>query len=229
MPSSIFPRASRSRNPSSRKSGLDVPTSATFAHTLIIAEELSSVRYVNEYNSSVAGEQPAFLNDVVEVFARNAASVEFSNMQDLGQNVWNVTNKNAVHEKDSSVTWVMADLGSKVTLANIGASLRGNGSVAELVGVFFADHDQRFSMNTLSDHDAIATNAETLVKGVLTDKSRVEFRGHDSRAAQSAADGLLPLGSHPAFEQRVPSGVHPWPGNWRERGQCQPRCHDRAD
>ncbi|MEO8953545.1 MAG: Fe-S cluster assembly protein SufD [Ktedonobacteraceae bacterium] len=156
---------------------LDVPTSATFAHTLIIAEELSSVRYVNEYNSSVAGEQPAFLNDVVEVFARNAARVEFSNMQDLGQNVWNVTNKNAVHEKDGSVTWVMADLGSKVTLANIGASLRGNGSVAELVGVFFADHDQRFSMNTLSDHNAIATNAETLVKGVLTDKSRVEFQG----------------------------------------------------
>ena len=102
--------------------------------------------------------------------ARNAARVEFSNMQDLGQNVWNVTNKNAVHEKDGSVTWVMADLGSKVTLANIGAALRGNGSVAELVGVFFTDHDQRFSMNTLSDHNAIATNAETLVKGVLTDQ-----------------------------------------------------------
>jgi len=156
---------------------LDVPASATFAHTLIIAEELSSVRYVNEYSSSFEGEQPAFLNDVVEIFAGNAARVEFSNMQDLGQNVWNVTNKNAVHDKDSSVSWVMADLGSKVTLENIGASLRGNGSVAELVGVFFADHDQRFSMNTLSDHAAVATNAETLVKGVLTDKSRVDFEG----------------------------------------------------
>jgi len=32
-------------------------------------------------------------------------------------------------------------------------------------------------MKTLSDHDAIATNAETLVKGVLTDRSRVEFEG----------------------------------------------------
>jgi Fe-S cluster assembly scaffold protein SufB len=91
--------------------------------------------------------------------------------------VWNVTNKNAVHEKDGSTTWVLADLGSKVNLANIGASLRGNGSVAELVGVFFTDQDQRFSMHTLSDHAAIATNAETLVKGVLTDKSRVEFEG----------------------------------------------------
>jgi Fe-S cluster assembly protein SufD len=91
--------------------------------------------------------------------------------------VWNITHKNAVHQKDGSTTWVMADLGSKVTLAHIGATLSGNGSAAELVGVFFTDHDQRFSIQTLSDHAALSTNAETLVKGVLTDESRVEFDG----------------------------------------------------
>src|SRR5436309_5000928 len=156
---------------------IDSPASATFAHTLIIAEDESSVRFVNEYNSSFDDERPSFLDDVVEVYAKNAARVEFSNLQDLGLNVWNVTNKNAIHEKDGSSTWVLADLGSKVNFANIGATLCGNGSVAELVGVFFTDHDQRFTMKTLSDHNAIATNAETLVKGVLTDRSRVEFEG----------------------------------------------------
>ncbi|HEY6408206.1 MAG TPA: Fe-S cluster assembly protein SufD [Ktedonobacteraceae bacterium] len=159
------------------QSWIDSPASANFAHTLIIAEEQSSVRFVAEYNSAFEDERPSFLNDVVEVYAKNEARVEFSNMQDLGQNVWNVTNKNAVHDKDASVTWVMADLGSKVTLANIGATMKGNGSAAELVGVFFADHDQRFSMNTLSNHVGLSTNAETLVKGVLTDKSRVDFEG----------------------------------------------------
>ncbi len=172
-----IPRGIEIEKPILAQIWIDSPASAIFAHTLIIAEDESSVRYVNEYNSSFDGEQVSFLNDVVEVYARNAARVEFSNLQDLGLNVWNVTNKNAVHEKDGSSTWVLADLGSKVNLANIGATLCGNGSVAELVGVFFSDHDQRFSMNTLSDHDAIATNAETLVKGVLTDQSRVEFEG----------------------------------------------------
>jgi Fe-S cluster assembly protein SufD len=156
---------------------IDSPASANFVHTLIIAEEQSSVRFVAEYNSAFEDEQPSILNDVVEVYAKNEARVEFSNMQDLGLNVWNVTNKNAIHEKDASVTWVMADLGSKVTLANIGATMSGNGSVAELVGVFFTDHDQRLTMNTLSDHAALATNAETLVKGVLAGRSRVEFEG----------------------------------------------------
>ncbi len=156
---------------------IDAPASATFAHTLIIADATSSVRFVNEYNSDFEEEQSALLNDVVEVYAKNAARVEFSNLQDLGRNVWNVTNKNALHEQDASTTWVLADLGSKLTLANIGSTLQGNGSVTELVGVFFADNDQRFAMHTLSDHAAIATNAETMVKGVLTDKSRVEFEG----------------------------------------------------
>src|SRR5215472_10205610 len=156
---------------------VDTAASATFAHTLIIAEEQSSVRYVEEHNSAFEGEQPSLLDGVVEVYVKNAAHVEFSNLQDLGLNVWNIANKNAFHEKDGSTTWVTADLGSKVTLANVGAEMGGNGSAAELVGVFFTDHDQRYSINTLSLHDAVSTNAETLVKGVLTDESRVEFDG----------------------------------------------------
>src|SRR6266704_958493 len=156
---------------------IDAPSSATFAHTLIIAEELSSVRYVEEHNSAFDGDQPSLLDNVVELYVKNAAHVEFSNMQDLGLNVWNITNKNAVHEKDGSTTWVLADLGSKVMLSDIGLGLAGNGSVGELVGVFFTDHDQRYSLNTLSDHASTATNAETLVKGVLSGESRVEFIG----------------------------------------------------
>ena len=165
---------------------IDSPASAIFAHTLIIADEQSSVRYVEEYTSSdgrdksgpyVEGDVPSLVDSVTEVYVKNAAHVEFSNLQDLGSHVWNIANKNAFHEKDGSTTWVLADLGSKVTLSNVGASLSGNGSAAELVGVFFTGYDQRYSINTLSYHDAVSTNAETLVKGVLTDESRVEFAG----------------------------------------------------
>src|SRR3989440_869844 len=169
---------------------IDAPASATFAHTLIIADEHSSVRYVEEHNSAFDGDHPSLLDGVVEVYVKNAAHVEFSNMQDLGQNVWSITNKNAVHEKDGSTTWVLADLGSKVMLSNIGIGLTGSGSVGELVGVFFTDHDQRYSINTLSDHASTATNAETLVKGVLTDESRVEFIGRirvQPKAQQTAS------------------------------------------
>src|SRR5258708_27635778 len=140
---------------------VDSPASATFAHTLIIADEQSSVRFVDEHNSAFDGEQPSLLDDVVEVYVKNAAHVEFSNMQDLGLNVWNITNKNAVHEKDGSTTWVLADLGSKVMLSDIGVGLAGNGSAGELVGVFFTHHDQRYSTNTLSPHTSTPPHPQT--------------------------------------------------------------------
>jgi len=155
----------------------DEPGSAIFTHTLIIADELSNVRFVQELNSTQGSEHNSFVHSIVEIYTKNAAHVEFSNLQDLGQNVWHITHKNAVQEQDGSVAWVLADLGSKVMLSNIGVDLMGNGTAGELVGVFFADHEQRYAIKTLSHHNALNTNAETLVKGVLTDSSRVEFDG----------------------------------------------------
>ena len=156
---------------------IDQPGAAIFGHTLVIADEMSSVRYVEEYNSDFAGETPSLFNGVVEVYTRSAAQVEFSSMQDFGMNVWNITNRNAIEEKDGSTTWVMADLGSKVMLSDIGSGLSGNGSAAEMVGVFFTDHDQRYAINSLTNHVGLSTNAETMVKGALSDESRVEFSG----------------------------------------------------
>ncbi|HLI89443.1 MAG TPA: Fe-S cluster assembly protein SufD [Ktedonobacteraceae bacterium] len=156
---------------------LDASGAAAFSHALIIAGAQSSVRFVEEYTSGVEGAGPTLLSDAIEVYAGGEAQVEFSTLQDLGQNVWNITSKNAIYDKDSSVTFVMAELGSKVSLASIGAGLQGNGSAGELVGVFFTDHDQRYAINSLSDHIGLSTNAETMVKGVLTDQSRVEFDG----------------------------------------------------
>jgi Fe-S cluster assembly protein SufD len=157
---------------------VDQPGAATFAHTLIVADEQSSVRFVQELNSDGQETDPAvLLQSVTEVFTKAAARVEFSNLQDLGRNVWHISHKNAVHEKDGSTTWVLADLGSKVMLSNIGVDLGGDGTAGELVGVLFADRDQRFAIKTLSHHNALNTNAETLVHGVLTDEARVEFDG----------------------------------------------------
>ena len=48
---------------------LDAPGSAFFSHTLIVADEMSSVRFVTEYSSGVEGEQATLLDDVVEVYA----------------------------------------------------------------------------------------------------------------------------------------------------------------
>jgi len=156
---------------------IDASSAAIFSHSLIIAEDQSSIRFVQEMTSSVEAEKPSLLSDVVEIHAHTESHIEMSNLQDLDQQTWHITNKNAVNDRYASVTFVMADLGAQVNLSTIGAGLQGNGTAGELVGVFFTDHAQRYSINSLSDHIGLSTNAETLVKGVLTDESRVEFDG----------------------------------------------------
>ncbi len=156
---------------------LDAPRSMAFAHTIIIAEQESTARFVQEYNSAVPTNEMALLSSIVEIYTQPLAQVEFSGMQDLGQNIYHISHKNATHRNDSSVTWVMAELGSKLMYSNIGDGLVGNGSAAEIFGVFFTDHEQRYAIHSVADHQGISTNAETLVKGVLTDSSRVEFEG----------------------------------------------------
>ena len=172
-----LPKGVEIEDPILTKIWLDEPAAANFTHTLIIADEQSSVRFVQELSSAEGSESASLLHSVAEVYAKSAAHVEFSNLQDLGQNIWHITHKNAVNANDGSTTWVLADLGSKVMLSHIGVDLSGNGTAGELVGVFFTDHEQRYSIKTLSHHNALNTNAETLVKGVLTDASRVEFDG----------------------------------------------------
>jgi Fe-S cluster assembly protein SufD len=156
---------------------IDEAGAAFFAPTLIVADEQSSVRFVQELGSACEGERPTLVHSIVEVHVGSAAHVEFSNLQDLDRQVWHLSHKNALHGKDGSTTWVLADLGSRVMFSNIGVDLLGDGTAGELVGVFFADHDQRYVIKTLSHHNALNTNAETLVHGVLTDSARVEFDG----------------------------------------------------
>jgi Fe-S cluster assembly protein SufD len=156
---------------------IDEAGAAFFAPTLIVAGEQSSVRFVQELGSACEGERPTLVHSIVEVHVGSAARVEFSNLQDFDQQVWHLTHKNALHEKDGSATWVLADLGSRVMFSNIGVDLLGDGTAGELVGVFFADRDQRYVIKTLSHHNALNTNAETLVHGVLADSARVEFDG----------------------------------------------------
>lgn len=177
----FIPRGVEIEAPILTRIHIDAAGSAIFAPTLIIAEEQSSVRFVQELDSPQESEgedrRASLLHSIVEIHTGSAARVEFSNLQDLGQHIWHITHKNAVHAKDGSTTWVLADLGSKVMLSQIGVDLLGDGTAGELVGVFFADREQRYVIKTLSHHNALNTNAETLVHGVLTDTARVEFDG----------------------------------------------------
>src|SRR3989442_12912082 len=58
---------------------IDAPGAAIFAHTLIIANETSSVRFVNVYTSDFEGKQAALLNDLKAAYDKHAHRGELRN------------------------------------------------------------------------------------------------------------------------------------------------------
>ncbi len=171
------PKGVKSERPVLARYLLDQPDATNFAHTLIIAEPDSQVVYIEETASALPEGATALFNGVAEIFAKSGAHVQFNSVQDFGPGVCNVTTKHGVPEKDSSIHWIVADLGADTTLANLGTTLVGSGSNGDIVGVLFATGKQLIQINTLSEHAALSTSADTLFKGVVDDEARVDFEG----------------------------------------------------
>ncbi|HLW01691.1 MAG TPA: Fe-S cluster assembly protein SufD [Ktedonobacterales bacterium] len=189
---------------------LDQAGGTNFAHTLIIAETGSQVVYIEETASSLPEGTTALFNGVAEIFAKDNAHVQFNSVQDFGPGIWNLTTKHGVPEKDGYIHWIVADLGADTTLANLGTTMAGSGSNGDIVGVLFATGHQFVQINTLSNHAALSTSAETYFKGVLDDQARVDFEGlikvaHGAQQTNSYLSDHTLLLSDEARAEAIPS------------------------
>ncbi len=156
---------------------IDQAGGTNFAHTLIIAEPGSQLMYIEEMASSLPEGTTALFNGAAEIFAKAGAHVQFNSVQDFGPGVYNLTNKRGIPEQDAYIHWIVADLGSDTTFANLGTTLNGSGSNGDIVGVLFATGKQHIQIHTLSNHEALSTSADTYFKGVVADQARVDFEG----------------------------------------------------
>ena len=100
-----------------------------FERTLIIADEGSSVHYIEGCTA------PTYSSDslhsaVVELIAMPGAHIRYTTIQNWSNNVYNLVTKRAVAYEHATVEWVDGNLGSKVTMKYpavylVGARRRG--------------------------------------------------------------------------------------------------------
>jgi Fe-S cluster assembly protein SufD len=156
--------------------GLEGEGTAIFPHTLIVAERLASVTYIEETISSNGGIQA--LNDgVVEIIAGEGAQIHYTEVQGWGDNVFNFNTKRAVHRPDSRVAWEMGQLGGHLTKTYVDNILTGNGSSTEFNGVYFVGGQQHIDLDTLTHHIGVGTSADLMLNGAARDQARAVFQG----------------------------------------------------
>ena len=149
---------------------------STFPHTTIVVDEQASLTFVDRFASDDAEDESLSVG-VVEVEARRGATVNYISLQTWGRRVHHFQTQRFTGHRDSTVRSLAVNLGSTFARTQVESVLKGEGSFSEMLGLYFADHDQHFAQRTLQSHNAPHATSDLLYKGALKERSRSEYSG----------------------------------------------------
>jgi Fe-S cluster assembly protein SufD len=148
-----------------------------FSRVLVVLEEGASLTFVHEAASPQTAEAESIHVGLVEISVAEHASLQFVELQNLGDYFWNITHERAVVGRDGRLDWVFGAVGSHLTKTFSDIDLRGEGAEGRMSGFYFADRQQHLDHDTQQNHYAANTTSDLLYKGALIEKSRSVWQG----------------------------------------------------
>ena len=147
-----------------------------FERTLIIADEGSSIHYVEGCTA------PTYSTDslhsaVVELIALPGAHIRYSTVQNWSANVYNLGTKRGISHENSKIEWVDGNIGSKLTMKYPSVILKGEGSHAEVISVAYSGEGQHQDAGAKIHHLASNTTSKILSKSISKNGGRGSYRG----------------------------------------------------
>ena len=147
-----------------------------FERTLIIAEEGSSVHYIEGCTA------PIYTTDslhsaVVEIFVKKNARVRYTTVQNWSKNVYNLVTKRARADENAIMEWIDCNLGSQVTMKYPSVYLFGEGARGEVLSIAYAARDQHQDAGAKMIHLAPNTSSRIVSKSISKDGGRTSYRG----------------------------------------------------
>jgi Fe-S cluster assembly protein SufB len=147
-----------------------------FERTLIIADEGSSVHYIEGCTAPVYSSD-SLHSAVVELIAMKDAHIRYTTIQNWSNNVYNLVTKRALAHEHAVVEWVDGNLGSKVTMKYPGIFLVGEGAKGEVISVAFASEGQHQDAGAKIVHAAPNTTSTITSKSISKGGGRTSYRG----------------------------------------------------
>lgn len=146
-----------------------------FERTLIIADEGSSIHYVEGCTA------PSYSTDslhsaVVELVALPGAHIRYSTIQNWSSNVYNLVTKRGIAHENAKIEWVDGNIGSKLTMKYPAVILKGEGSHAEVISVAYSGEGQHQDAGAKIHHLASNTTSKILSKSISKNGGRGSYR-----------------------------------------------------
>ncbi|MGD8201127.1 Fe-S cluster assembly protein SufB [Ornithinimicrobium sp. W1679] len=168
-----------------------------FERTLIIADEGSSVHYVEGCTAPIY-KTDSLHSAVVEIIVKKNARVRYTTIQNWSNNVYNLVTKRATCDEGATMEWIDGNIGSKVTMKYPAVYLLGEHARGETLSVAFAGEGQHQDAGSKMVHAAPHTSSTIVSKSVARGGGRSSYRGlvqinegaHHSRSSV-VCDALL--------------------------------------
>lgn len=146
-----------------------------FNHVLIVAEDNSSVTYVENYTGYGSGASVA--NLVAEVYVGAGARVSFGGVDTLNEDATTYVVRRAHVERDGRIDWALGQMNDGDTVAENITYLVGDGSYADAKLVSVGTGEQKQNFTTLIKHYGKHSEGYILKHGVMTERALGIFNG----------------------------------------------------
>ncbi|MDA3129664.1 Fe-S cluster assembly protein SufB [Aliibacillus thermotolerans] len=147
-----------------------------FERTLIIADEDSSVHYVEGCTAPIYSTD-SLHSAVVEIIVKKNAYCRYTTIQNWAPNVYNLVTKRAVADEGATMEWIDGNIGSKVTMKYPAVIMRGEGAKGTVLSIAIAGKGQHQDSGAKMMHLAPNCSSTIVSKSISKHGGKVTYRG----------------------------------------------------
>jgi Fe-S cluster assembly protein SufD len=147
-----------------------------FNHVLVVAEDNSSVVYVENYISTVETAESKF-NIVSEVVANANARIQYGAVDTLAKGTTTYVNRRGIAGRDAKIEWSLGLMNDGNTISENTTNLIGDGSIGDTKSVVVGRGEQIQNFTTAVVHFGKNSEGYILKHGVMKDSASSIFNG----------------------------------------------------
>ncbi len=151
--------------------------SAQFEHTLIIADEGSTITYI-EGCSAPQYTESSLHAGCVEIWVKKKAHVKYISVENWSKNTYNLNTKKALVFEEGLIEWVNGNMGSRATMLYPSSVLLERGARSESLGIVMASEGQVQDTGSKVIHMAPDTVSHIRSKSVSKGGGVSNYRGY---------------------------------------------------
>jgi Fe-S cluster assembly protein SufD len=147
-----------------------------FNHVIVVADDNSSVTYVENYLSTLESASNVF-NIVTEVIAKAGAKVQYGAVDTLAKGVTTYVNRRGTAGRDARIEWALGLMNEGNTISENTTNLMGDGAYGDTKTVVVGRGEQTQNFTTKVVHYGKNSEGYILKHGVMKDSASSIFNG----------------------------------------------------